>query len=203
MRRNCCGLCSCVFLLMPTGFAHVLLRQPLLVPGNLADATGKTKRAQYCRPPPPTCLAGTPATRLGSTLPLQGQRCLKAPPAIYGEGPSSPRTVASCSQGCGRSCGHGHTEPPGAAGTALSHTAAGTAPAHPVGDAHAGLQSCCRCFSVLAASLENKVPNQSESKWRRTAPTFLLATNGVSRAMGLELLSSQMNRSNGHINAAL
>jgi len=111
--------------------------------------------------------------------------------------------VVSCSQGCGRSHRHVQAEPPR---TALSRTAAGTAPALPVGDAHAGLQSCSWCFSTLAASLENKAPNQSESKWGRTALTFLLAASDVSRAMGwerLSLLSSQMNRSDGYITAVL
>ena len=48
--------------------AHVLLGQHLLVPGNLADAQGKTKCVQYCRPPLPTCLARAPAMKLGSTF---------------------------------------------------------------------------------------------------------------------------------------
>lgn len=123
---------------------------------------------------------------------------------IYGKVPAP-----QAQQGRRRSHGRGCVEPRGTAGMALSCTDAGTAPPCPVGDARAGLQSRCRCFSSLAASLGNKVPNQSESKWEgtgRTVLTFLPATSGVSRAMGLErpsLLSSQMNGSSGHITAAL
>lgn len=54
------------FLLIPMDLAHVLLGQPLFVPRNLADAQGKAKCVQYCRPPPPACLARAPAMRLGS-----------------------------------------------------------------------------------------------------------------------------------------
>lgn len=56
------------FLLIPMGLAHVLLGQPLLVPGNLADAQGKMKRVQFCRLPPPVRLARAQATRLVSTF---------------------------------------------------------------------------------------------------------------------------------------
>lgn len=117
------------------------------------------------------------------------------------KGPLSPRMVVWCSQRCRRSHGHGcavqsHWEPQA---LLLSPR---------WGGACAGLLSCCWCFSGLAASLGNKVPNQSKSKWGgtwRTALTFLPASRSVSRAIGLQrlsLLSSQMNRSNGHATAA-